>query len=233
MRILAIICARGGSKGIKNKNIRPLLGKPLIAYTIEYLKKWGKGDKIVCSTDSDEIATIARKYGAEIPCMRPPELAIDTAPKLPVLQHILKICEQQDNTTYDVIVDLDPTAPLRKLIFIQEAFQKFIKSDVYNLYSVSKARKNPYFNMVELDEKGYAHLCKKSDATRRQDAKAVYELNASIYIYHRDFLLRAHSIHSDKTIIYEMPEIASIDIDREIDFLFIEYLIKNEVFIFD
>lgn len=87
--------------------------------------------------------------------------------------------------------------------------------------------------MVELDEKGYAHLCKKSVVTRRQDAKIVYELNASIYIYHRDFLLRAHSIHSDKTIIYEMPEISSVDIDREIDFLFIEYLVKNEVFIFD
>ena len=233
MRILAIVCARGGSKGVKNKNIRPLLDKPLIAYTLEYLQKWGKADKIVCSTDSNEIATIAQKYGAEIPCLRPRELATDTAPKLPVLQHMLTVCEKQDKTVYDIIVDLDPTAPLRKLIFIQEAFDRFIHSDATNLYSVAKARKNPYFNMVELDEKGYAHLCKKSDVTRRQDAKTVYEINASIYIYHRDFLRYAQSIHSKKTIVYEMPELPSIDIDREIDFLFIEYLIKNEVFIFD
>ena len=233
MRILATICARGGSKGIKNKNIRPLQGKPLIAYTIEYLKKWGKAERIVCTTDSEEIAAIAKKYGAEIPCMRPPELATDTAAKLPVLQHIVKICEQQNNTTYDIIVDLDPTAPLRKLLFLQEAFQKFVDSKANNLYSVTKAHKNPYFNMVELDEKGFAHLCKKSDTVRRQDAKMVYELNASIYIYNRDFLLSAHSIHSDKTIIYEMPDIASVDIDRELDFLFIEYLLKNGVFTFD
>lgn len=233
MKILATICARGGSKGVKNKNIRPLLGKPLISYTIEYLKKWGNAESIVCSTDSEKIAAVARTFGAEIPDMRPPELATDTAPKLLVLQHILKLCEQQNKTTYDVIVDLDPTAPLRKLYFIQEAFQKFIKSDANNLYSVSKARKNPYFNMVELDQNGYASLCKKSDTTRRQDAKAVYELNASIYIYHRDFLLRTNTIHSDKTIIYEMPDITSIDIDREIDFLFVEYLVKNGVFTFD
>lgn len=233
MKILGTICARGKSKGVKNKNIRELAGKPLIAYTIEYFKKWKKAGRIVCSTDSERIAEVAKKYGAEVPFMRPAELATDNASKLHVLQHIVKFCEKQENTKYDIIVDLDPTAPLRKQKFLETAFEKFVKSDANNLYSVSRARKNPYFNMVELDKNGYAHLCKESDVVRRQDAIPVYELNASIYIYNRDFLQRTNTLHSDKTIIYEMPDLASIDIDNEIDFLFAEFLLKNEVFKFD
>ena len=233
MKILGTICARGGSKGVKNKNIRCLNGKPLIAYTINYFKKWGKTEKIVCSTDSKKIAEIAKKFGAEIPCMRPADLATDNAFKLHVLQHIVNYCEQKFNTKYDIIVDLDPTSPLRKQKYINEAFNKFVKSDANNLYSVTKARKNPYFNMVEIDEKGYSHLCKTSNVIRRQDAKPVYEMNASIYFYNRDFLLKTDTIHSDKTIIYEMPAEASIDIDSEIDFLFVEFLLKKGVFKFD
>lgn len=233
MKILGTICARGGSKGVKDKNIRELAGKPLIAYTIECFKKWKKADRIVCSTDSEKIANIARQSGAEIPCMRSKELATDNAPKLQVIQHIVKFCEEQDNTKYDIIVDLDPTAPLRKQKFIDESLKKFLESGANNLYSVCKARKNPYFNMVELDESGYAHLCKKSNFVRRQDATAVYEMNASIYIYNRDFLLKTNTLHSDKTIVYEMPDIASVDIDSELDFLFVEFLLKSGVFKFD
>lgn len=233
MKILGTICARGGSKGVKNKNIKELAGKPLISHTIEYFKKWGKADRIVCSTDSEKIAEIAKQYGADIPVMRPAELAADDTFKLYVLQHIVKFCERQDKTKYDIIVDLDPTAPLRKRIFLHAAFKKFIESDANNLYSVNIARKNPYFNMVEIDEKGYAHLCKKSNVVRRQDAKPVYELNASIYIYNRDFLLKTNTLHSEKTIIYEMSEIASLDIDSELDFQFVEFLLKNGVFRFE
>lgn len=233
MKILGTVCARGGSKGVKNKNIRNLNGKPLIVHTIEYFKKWGKTDRIVCSTDSEKIAEIARGYGAETPFIRPSELAADDTPKLKVIQHIVKFCEQQEKTRYDIIVDLDPTAPLRKTKYLYEAFKKFSESNANNLYSVCKARKNPYFNMVEVDEKGYAHLCKQSTAIRRQDARTVYEMNASIYIYKRDFLLNTNTIHSDKTIIYEMPELTSIDIDSELDFMFVEFLLKKGVFKFD
>ena len=233
MKILGTICARGGSKGVKNKNIKNLVGKPLIGYTIEYLKKWGKTDRIVCSTDSEKIADIAKKYGAEVPFIRPKNLAMDNTPKLKVLHHLVKFCEKQDKTKYDIIVDLDPTAPLRKQKHLKEAFKKFNNSDANNLYSVSKTRRNPYFNMVELDEKGYAYLCKKSNVIRRQDAKPVYGMNASIYIYNRDFLLKAATPQSKKTIVYEMPELSSIDIDKEIDFLFVEFLIKKGVFKFD
>lgn len=233
MKILGTICARGGSKGVKNKNIKKLLDKPLIAYTIEYFKKWGKIDRIVCSTDSPEIANIAEKYGADIPYIRPKELAGDHISKLSVLKDLIQFCEKQDNTTYDIIVDLDPTSPLRKRNFLQKAFEKFLNKDANNLYSVCEARKNPYFNMVEVDQNGYAHLCKFSDAIRRQDAPQVYEMNASIYIYKHDFLINTDSLHSDKTIVYEMPYINSIDIDTELDFLFVEFLLKKEVFKFE
>ena len=233
MKILGTICARGGSKGVKNKNIKELHGKPLIAYTIEYLKKWGKADRIICSTDSKEIAYIAIEYGAEVPFMRPEGLATDVASKLSVLKHVVDFCEKQENTRYDIIVDLDPTSPIRKQKFIGEAFREFLEKDADNLYSATRAHKNPYFNMVELDESGYAKLCKKSNIVRRQDAPVVYSINASIYIYKRDFLMKTNTLHSNKTIIYEMPDIASTDIDREIDFKFVEFLLEKEVFKFD
>ena len=233
MKILGTICVRGGSKGIRNKNIRILAGKPLTAYTIEFLKKWGKADRIVCSTDSEKIAEIAEQYGVEVPCLRPPELADDKASKLSALKHIVQFCEQQENSEYDTIVDLDPTAPLRKKIHLDEAFKQFIENNANNLYSVCRAHKNPYFNMIEVDKNGYSHLCKPSNVIRRQDAPAVFEMNASIYIYNRDFLLKTNTIHSNKTIIYEMPEITSVDIDSEIDFLFIEFLLEKGVFKFD
>ena len=233
MKILGTICARGGSKGVKNKNIKLLVGKPLIAYTVEYLKNWGKANSIICSTDSEKIAEIAKKYGAEVPFIRPKELASDHASKLDVLRHAVKFCEEKKNIKYDAIVDLDPTAPLRRKKYLEEAIDKFANKNVYNLYSVTKARKNPYFNMVEVDEKGYAHICKKSNVVRRQDAKEVFEMNASIYIYNRDFLMKTKTLHSDKTIIYEMPEIASVDIDKELDFMFIEFLLERGVFEFD
>ncbi len=235
MKILATICARGGSKGVKSKNIRELRGKPLIAYTIECFKKWGKADRIICSTDSEELADIAKKYGAEIPFMRPVYLATDNAAKLPVLQHALKECEKLDGCKYDIIIDLDPTAPLRKLNHLDESLKIFLESDANNLVSVCKSYKNPYFNMVELDENGYAILCKKpkTNIIRRQDTPKVYDLNASIYIYRRDFLIETDKIMSDKMIIYEMPEISSIDIDREIDFQFTEFVLKKGLFEFD
>ncbi|MEF8847731.1 MAG: acylneuraminate cytidylyltransferase family protein [Candidatus Thermoplasmatota archaeon] len=234
MKILSTICARGGSKGVENKNIRELQGKPLIAYTIEYLKNWDKADTMICSTDSKEIAGYAKKYGAEVPFLRPKNLATDKTAKFPVLQHAVKVCEKHYNEKYDILVDLDPTAPIRKQEDIEKAFVKFKNSNADVLYSVVEARKNPYFNMVEVDDQGYAHLSKKLEDTvvRRQDAPKVYDMNASIYIFDRDFILKNDGLHDGKEIIYVMDDISSFDIDREIDFEFIEFLLEKEVFQF-
>lgn len=234
MRILGTICARGGSKGVKNKNIKLLQGKPLIAYSIEILKAWGKANRIVCSTDSEEIKKIANEYGAETPFTRPKKLATDDADKLGVLKHLLNFCEEEDKIEYDYIVDLDPTSPIRTVKDIDKAFNILYNSDAYNIFSVYKAHKNPYFNMVELNENGYAHLSKKPEMTitARQNAPIVYSMNASIYIYKRQFLLETSTIFSNKTKIYEMPDI-SIDIDTQIDFNYIEFILERGIFKFD
>lgn len=230
MKILITICARKGSKRVKNKNMRDLIGKPLIAHTIETAKKWGRAHRIIVSTDSDEIAEISREYGAEVPFMRPDELASDTAPKLPVIQHAVKYLEDEENEKFDLIVDLDPTSPLRTVEDLENAYNIMIQKDSINLFSVCLARKNPYFNMVELDEKGYAHLSKKLEnpVFRMQDTPKVYELNASIYMYWRKHLFDMDSVINDGSIIYEMPDERSIDIDSEVDFKMVEFFIKGD-----
>jgi len=232
MRILGTICARGGSKGVKNKNIREIDGKPLIYYTIEIMKKWGKANRIIVSTDSPEIVEIVNKYGAETPFLRPAELASDNAPKIPVIKHALKFCEEEEGNKYDLVVDLDPTSPIRTTRDIDGALQQFLDTKADVLYSVTEAKKNPYFNMVELDDNGNAHLSKalKGEFFRRQDTPKVYAMNGSIYIYNRDYLSEANSLHCDNEKVYIMDEISSIEIDREIDFKFIEYLLKSGVF---
>ena len=126
MKILGTICARGGSKGIKNKNIRLLHGIPLIVYSIKALKAWGKADRIICSTDSVDIQNIVRNHGIEAPFTRPAELATDQAGKIKVLQHALKFCEDERNIKYDYVVDLDPTSPLRTVKDIDLSFKKLI-----------------------------------------------------------------------------------------------------------
>jgi len=227
MNILSTICARGGSKGVKNKNIRELNGK--------ILAKWGKASKIVCSTDSKDIARIANDYGAETPFMRPEELASDNAAKIPVIQHALEFCEKEYNTEYDLVIDLDPTAPLRKINDLDNALAEFHKTQADVLYSVKKKKKNPYFNMVELDDEGNARISKKLESAfvRRQDAPQVYSINGSIYIYDRNHLISVKGLHCENERIYVMDDIAAIDIDREIDFKFIEFLLKSGEFKFD
>ena len=234
VRVLGSICARGGSKGVKNKNSRFLKGKPLIAYTIEAFKAWNKATRIICSTDSEEIKKIALEHNIEVPFMRPAELASDTAGKIGVFKHMLKFCEEQEKVKYDYFYDLDITAPLRTVKDINSAFNKLLNSDADLIASAYKAERNPYFNMVELDKNGYAHLCKRFDKiiVSRQQAPEVFSLNASIYIFKRDFLINTNYIYSGKTIIYEMPDYA-IDIDKEIDFDFIEFLLKEGKFKFD
>ena len=232
MRILATVCARKGSKGVRNKNIKTVCGKPLIFYTIDLLKRWGKADRIVCSTDSEDIAKIAKESGAEVPFLRPKELATDEMGKIPVIKHAVTFCEKEYGTKFDAIVDLDPTAPLRKMEDLDKALEIFMKKKADLVYSVAEAKKNPYFNMVELDEKGAPHLVKtpKVRLARRQDAPKVYEMNASIYIYDRDHLLATDDLHSGKVAIYVMDAPSAIDIDREIDLQFVEFLMERGFF---
>jgi len=230
LKTICTICARGGSKGVINKNIKELAGKPLIAWTIEQALKWGKADRVIVSTDSEEISKIAIAYGAEVPFIRPEHLAIDTAAKLPVIQHAVNYIEQESGTKYDYVVDLDPTSPLRNIEDIDDAYEALLENpEAENIYSVCRASKSPYFNMVEVNDHGYVSLSKELEQSivRRQDAPVVFEMNASIYIFRRSYLKTAKSVHSLKTIIYEMPKERSIDIDSILDFQFVEVLMQN------
>ncbi|MDT8903842.1 cytidylyltransferase domain-containing protein [Anaeroselena agilis] len=223
---LCTICARGGSKGVKNKNIRYLLGRPLIAHTILQAKATNLFAEIAVSSDSDEILAIARQWGVDYLIKRPDELATDTAAKIPVIQHCVVETERLTQKAYDTIVDLDATSPLRLPEDIVAAVNLLEKKNVSNVITGMPARRSPYFNLVELDECGVARLAKKLDrsVTRRQDAPKCYDMNASIYVWKRGALLTKAAIFNDDTQLYVMPEERSIDIDSELDFAFVEFL---------
>lgn len=227
--VLVTVCARGGSKGVPNKNVRPVAGEPLIGHTLRQAKSWERTTDLVVSTDDDKIASIAREYGAAVPFTRPDHLASDEAAKLPVIQHATKHMEDEMRTTYDYVVDLDATAPIRLVEDIENCFNEVAETDANNAYTVTEADKNPYFNMVELDERGYAHLSKElpDEVVRRQDAPSVYEMNASVYTYERDYLEGSTSHHSEKTAISSMPPERSVDIDRDIDLAFVTFLMEE------
>lgn len=228
-KVLCTICARGGSKGVRNKNVRPLNGKPLIAYTIEQAKASGLFEHIVISTDSDLIATVSQEYGAEVFFKRSAEMASDTAGKLQVIQDAFKRSEEHYRTTFDYLVDLDATAPLRSVDDIVEAYRQFLRDGNDNLITAMPSRRSPYFNLVEVDGRGKVSLSKKlsSGVVRRQDAPKSYDMNASIYIWKRDAILNETSLFLEKTGLYVMPEERSIDIDTELDFEFVDFLMRR------
>jgi CMP-N-acetylneuraminic acid synthetase len=232
-KILVTVAARGGSKGVRNKNIRELCGKPLIAHTIEQAKRWGRAARIVCSTDAEAIASVARQYEAEVPFMRPDDLAMDTSGKIPVLRHAWRECERIWGERYDMLLDLDATAPIRSQADIEGLYQTFISRRPDAVVSVTPARRSPYFNMLEEGKDGFVGLPKKLERPllRRQDAPKVYDMNASIYAYARDFLLneRTMSAVEGRTLVWVMDEKSAFDIDTEEDFLFVEYLVSRGV----
>ena len=232
--ILITICARAGSKGIKNKNIQELMGKPLIQHTIEQAKQWGKASQIVVSTDSDVIKEISRSLSVSAPFTRPEYLSSDTAGKVDVIKHALKESEKIFGTTFKTIIDLDVTAPLRNVSDIENAYQTLQKDALDVVFSVVEAHRNPYFNMVEIDnDKKGVYLCKKLNESviRRQDAPKVYSMNASIYVYDRQFLMddSNSTIFGKNTGVYEMPEESIFDIDRPIDLKLVEFFMKERL----
>jgi len=230
MNILCTICARGGSKDVPDKNIRMLHGKPLISYTIEQALNSKMINHVVVSTDSAQIASVAKQAGAEAPFMRPPHLATHDAPKLPVIQHAVQHYIDTFRYQPDYVIDLDPTSPLRLNEDIDKCLDLIINDPACDsVITGYRSNKNPYFNMVEISQDGYAHLSKKADKliSGRQDAPAVYAMNASIYLWKTSVLLNQGRIISGRVRFFEMPEDRSIDIDTEVDFRLVELLMKE------
>ncbi len=231
-KILLTICARGGSKGVKGKNIKDLNGKPLIYYTIKQALKWDKAKRVIVTTDSEEIAKIAKKYGAQVPFKRPAELATDTAGTISVLRHAIQECESIYKEKYDYLIDLPVTAPIRTSKDIDEALKLFKKKKPETLVSVTPAARNPYFNMLEDSGNGKVWYSKPNDGfLRRQDAPSVYDMNNSIYIYDINYLKDEKNTKavSKNTVPFIMDPISAIDIDTEIDFKILESLVKERI----
>ena len=230
MKILCTICARGSSKGVRNKNIRRLLGRPLITYTIRQALSHDLIDRVVVSTDSEEIAGISKDCGAEVPFLRPAALAGDSSAKLPVIQHAVRYYIDEVGYKPDYVIDLDPTSPLRDDIDITRCVE-LITSDAGcdSVITGYRSNKNPYFNMVELAGEGYATVSKKTPSVikRRQDAPLVYAMNASVYAWRTESLLSQRDIISGRVKFVEMPEERSVDIDSELDFRVVESLMEE------
>lgn len=226
--ILGIIPARGGSKGVKDKNIRLLLGKPLIAYSIECGLSCPSIDRLIVSTDSEKIADISKRYGAEIPFIRPSELARDDTPMMPVLEHAIKTCENIYSSQIRAIVLLDATSPLRMANDIENCIKIFNDGDGDAVISAAPARRNPYFNMVVI-ENSYIRLAIEPERpiTRRQDCPPVYDLNNSIWVFSRKAVIEDKQRIPKRSKIYLMDEFSSVDVDRELDFKILEILIKE------
>jgi CMP-N,N'-diacetyllegionaminic acid synthase len=222
---VATICARGGSQGLPGKNIRPLAGKPLIAHSIEQALACPRIDAVYVSTDDPEIAEIARLYGAEVPFLRPAELATASAPKLPVVRHLVEAIEAA-GVAVGRIVDLQPTSPLRDRTDI-DACLDLLDADTDCVITGCIAHANPYFNMVELDEGGHARLSKPlaGDIAGRQMAPPVYAMNGSVYAWHRATLDKG--LWGGRTRLHAMPPERSVDIDTAIDFQLAELLIRE------
>jgi len=228
MAIIAIIPARGESKSIPRKNIKLLAGKPLIAYTIETALKCKLLDRIIVSTDDKEIAAISKKHGAEVPFMRPRELALDSIPMLPVLQHAVSYLEQNEKLHIDIVVLLQPTSPFREVSDIESCIKKLKKEKADSVVTVCEAEHNPYFVMMKFQDDNLVPLLKtEKPVTTRQDALKVYRLNGAVYAVKRDVLMNENKIFTDNTKAVIMPQEKSIDLDHPLDFEFAEFLIKK------
>lgn len=233
MNILITICARGGSKGIPGKNIKPINGMPLIGYTINIANKFKasfKNVEIALSTDSDEIREVACSCGLSSDYKRPDYLANDTVGKIDAIKDILLYSEGKNHCKYDYVLDLDVTSPLRTLQDLEDAFAILQKDEnAVNLFSVNEAGRSPYFNMVEQKSNGYyAQVVKPAgNVFTRQSAPKCYDLNASFYFYRRCFFEEGYrGAITDRSLVYVMPHIC-FDMDHPIDFEFMSYLLSN------
>lgn len=226
MRTLVIIPARGGSKGIPRKNIKPFDGKPLIYYTIDCARAICPDEDICVSTDDAEIISVVEQYGLKVPFVRPAELATDTAGTYEVLLHALDFYEKQGRH-YDIVVLLQNTSPFRTPEQVKEALSLY-REDVDMVVSVKECAANPYYCVFEENQEGFLHICKgEGNIFRRQDAPKVYEYNGAIYVMNAEVLKTTHMHKMQKRVKYVMDDMSSFDLDTMWDWKMAE-MIKKE-----
>jgi CMP-N,N'-diacetyllegionaminic acid synthase len=225
---VAVISARGGSKGIPAKNIQPVAGKPLIAWTILASRDSGLFQRIVVSTDSQNIAATARHFGAEVPFMRPAELAADDTPGVDPVLHAVRWLETQEQYTPEWVMLLQPTSPLRSSEDIREAFSLAQEKNADAVVSVTAVHEHPYW-MKRIGEDGRLEdfVVQERPVTRRQDLPAAYALNGAIYLVRRRILIEQETLFPLNTHALIMPRERSLDVDTRWD-LYVADLILND-----
>ena len=224
--ILVVIPARSGSKGIPGKNIKKLHGKPLINYTIEAAKEIFENSQVIVSTDDKEIAKIAASHGANIPFLRPKELAQDDSSTRDVILHLVDYFERKKSMP-SVIVLLQVTSPLRNSKHLNEALDLFFHKDCDMVVSVTESKTSPYFNLYEENKEGYLQKSKDGAFTRRQDVPPVYEYNGAIYIFKTKSIVESEMKDFEKITKYVMSKNDSVDIDDEVDWKIAEYILTK------
>lgn len=228
MIILGIIPARGGSKGVLRKNIRPLEGKPLISYTIESAKESKKLTRTIVSTDDEVIADVARKFGGQVPFLRPAELANDQAGMVPVLQHAVKWLEDNENFHPDIIVLLQPTTPFRRGMHIDSAIEKLIETKADSVLTIRQPDYSPYFMKTLVGDRTYPLLGEGKKYVRRQDAPVVYQPNGMVYVTRYNVLMHQNCILGEDTRGIVMSYEDSVNIDSIWDFKMAELILREK-----
>jgi CMP-N,N'-diacetyllegionaminic acid synthase len=228
-RIVAIVPARGGSKGLPGKNIRQLVGKPLIAWSIDAGIKAPSLDSIVVSTDDEAIAEEARRAGARVPFLRPKELASDTASSIDVILHVLD-CLADSGEHYDVVVLLEPTSPLRDSSDIEAALDMMVRKNARAVVSVCRAETtHPAFMYRKSEhDRLQPFLERQPTGLRRQDIEPVYFLEGTVYASLIEVLRERRSFYHDDTVAYEVAKWKSLEIDDLDDFLMVEALLQHK-----
>lgn len=228
MKTLVVIPARGGSKGIPHKNIKPLNGKPLICYSIDVARQFTSDENICVTTDDDEIIKVVENYGLKVPFKRPDELATDHCGSNEVIQHAYQFYAD-NGLQYDTILLLQPTSPFRKMEFLKEAVSLYDDS-IDMVTSVKLSSCNPYYDGFEEDEEGLLRIS-KGDGTieRRQDAPSVWQQNGSIYVINPKSLMEKGMAHFCRIRKYAMSELYSVDIDNPFDWKIAELVINEKM----
>ena len=229
MSIIAFIFARGGSKGLPDKNIKFFNGKPLIAWSIEHAKAVNRIDRVIVSTDSEEIARIAREHGAEVPFMRPAELATDDSPEWLSWQHGLKYLKNNDGRLPDLMLSIPTTGPLRNEEDINKIIDEYQRIDTDIVITVTESHRNPFFNIVKEKVGGYVDLFGSGEGllSRRQDCPKAYDITTLAYAARPSFVLNKKSIFEGRVRQVIVPKERSIDIDTLLDFEIAEYMFKK------
>lgn len=229
MKATAFIFARGGSKGLPGKNIRPLAGKPLIAWSIEHALSVSRIERVIVSTDSEEIASVARAHGAYVPFMRPAELAADNTPEWLAWRHALSFLSDTEGQLPNVMVSVPATAPLRQPIDIENCLDEYARGCADVVITVTESHRSPYFNMVKENDDGTVGLVMPptSAIARRQDVPVVYDMATVAYVVRPEFVFSSDAIFKGRVRAVQVPKERAIDIDTLFDFQISEYLLAH------